>query len=156
MFYLPHTSPTSPQLIYFPFLILLFIFNFLPQFFIPSFTILLFPSSFLKSHLLHNFIIFPPCPPHFYCFPSSLIWTRAFRLVNAQSVQFSKITKKLKIDLCQFFSHWKEALFSLKSGNKKWGSPYSFLRRSCRKCAPHSFSPILERGLGRVSQYHVC
>ena len=110
----------------------------------------------MKSHLLHNFIIFAPCPPHFYCFPSSLIWTRAFRLVNAQSVQFSKITKKLKIDLCQFFSHWKEELFLLKSGNKKWGSPYSFLRRSCRKCAPHSFSPILERGLGRVSQYHVC
>ena len=36
------------------------------------------------------------------------------------------------------------------------GSPYSFLRRSCRKCAPHSFSPILERGLGRISKWHVC
>ena len=32
-----------------------------------------------------------------------LIWTRAFRLVIAQSVQFSKISKKLNIDLCQFF-----------------------------------------------------
>ena len=36
--------PTPLQLIYFPFLILLFIFNFPPQF----------------SSLLHNFIIFPP------------------------------------------------------------------------------------------------
>ena len=34
-----------------------------------------------------------------------LIWTRAFQLVIAQSVQFSKIAKKLNIDLCQFFSH---------------------------------------------------
>ena len=34
-----------------------------------------------------------------------LIWTRAFRLVIAQSVQFSKIAEKLNIDLCQFFSH---------------------------------------------------
>ena len=45
MFYLPHTPPTPPQLIYFPFLISLFIFNFPPQFF---------------YSLLHNFIIFPP------------------------------------------------------------------------------------------------
>ena len=34
-----------------------------------------------------------------------LIWTRASQLVIAQSVQFSKIAKKLNIDLCQFFSH---------------------------------------------------
>ena len=60
-----------------------------------------------------------------------LICTRAIRLVIAQSVQFSKIAKKLNIDLCQF---------SLK----------------CRKCAPHAFSPIIERGLGRVSIRHVC
>ena len=44
-----------------------------------------------------------------------LNWTRAFRLVMAQSVQFSKIAKKLNIDLCQFFSHRKEALSLLKS-----------------------------------------
>ena len=44
-----------------------------------------------------------------------LNWTRAFRPVIAQSVQFSKITKKLNIDLCQFFSHRKEALSLLKS-----------------------------------------
>ena len=31
-----------------------------------------------------------------------LICTRAIRLVIAQSVQFSKIAKKLNIDLCQF------------------------------------------------------
>ena len=36
-------------------------------------------------------------------FKVDLIWTRAFRLVVAQSVQFSKIAKKLNIDSCQFF-----------------------------------------------------
>ena len=54
MFYLPHTPPTPPQLIYFPFW-----FYFL--FFIPL-------LSFYS--LLHNFIIFPLPPPHCYCFPS--------------------------------------------------------------------------------------
>ena len=44
-----------------------------------------------------------------------LNWTPAFRPVMAQSVQFSKIAKKLNIDLCQFFSHRKEALSLLKS-----------------------------------------
>ena len=44
-----------------------------------------------------------------------LNWTRAIRHVIAQSVQFSKIAKKLKIDLAQFFSHRKEALFLSKS-----------------------------------------
>ena len=44
-----------------------------------------------------------------------LIWTRAIRPVIAQSVQFSKIAKKLNIDLRQFFSHLKEAMFVLKS-----------------------------------------
>ena len=34
-----------------------------------------------------------------------LIWTHASQLVIAQSVQFSKIAKKLNIDLCQFVSH---------------------------------------------------
>ena len=42
-------------------------------------------------------------------------WTRAIRLVIAQSVQFSKIAKKLNIHLCQFFSHRKKALSLLKS-----------------------------------------
>ena len=44
-----------------------------------------------------------------------LNWTRAIRHVIAQSGQFSKIAKKLNIDLCQFFSHRKEALSLLKS-----------------------------------------
>ena len=43
-----------------------------------------------------------------------LYWTQAIRSVIAQSVQFSKIAKKLNIDLCQFFSHRKEALSLLK------------------------------------------
>ena len=43
-----------------------------------------------------------------------LNWTRA-RPVMAQSVQFSKIAKKLNIDLCQFFSHRKEGLSLSKS-----------------------------------------
>ena len=46
---------------------------------------------------------------------AELNWTRAFRPVIAQSIQFSKIAKKLNIDLCQFFSHRKEALSLLKS-----------------------------------------
>ena len=46
---------------------------------------------------------------------AELNWTRAIRPVIAQSVQFSKIAKKLNIDLCQFFSHRKEALSLLKS-----------------------------------------
>ena len=48
-------------------------------------------------------------------FKVELHWTRAIRHVIAQSVQFSKIDKKLNIDLCQFFSHRKEALSLLKS-----------------------------------------
>ena len=44
-----------------------------------------------------------------------LNWTRALRPVIAQSVQFSKIAKKLNIDLYQFFSHREEALSLLKS-----------------------------------------
>ena len=44
-----------------------------------------------------------------------LNWTRAIRPKIAQSVQFSKIAKKLKIDLCHFFSHRKEAMSLLKS-----------------------------------------
>ena len=54
------------------------------------------------------------------------------------------------------FSHWKEALLLSKSWNKIRGSPYSFLRQSCKKCAPHVISPIFERGLGRVSKWRVC
>ena len=41
-----------------------------------------------------------------------LNWTRAIRPLMAQSVQFSKIAKKLNINLCQFFSHRKEAVLN--------------------------------------------
>ena len=34
-----------------------------------------------------------------------LIWVRTIRPFKAQSVQFSKIAKKLNIDLWQFVSH---------------------------------------------------
>ena len=44
-----------------------------------------------------------------------LNWTRAIRPVIAQSLQFSKIAKKLNIGLCQYFAHRKEALPLLKS-----------------------------------------
>ena len=44
-----------------------------------------------------------------------LNWTRVLRPVIAQSVHFSKIAKKLNIELCQFFSHRKETLSLLKS-----------------------------------------
>ena len=44
-----------------------------------------------------------------------LNWTCAFRPVMAQSVQFSKIARKLNIDLRQFFAHRKEARSLLKS-----------------------------------------
>ena len=57
-------------------------------------------------------------------------WTRAIRRVIAQSVQFSKIAKKLNIDMCHFFSHQREVagfFFSFLFFSK-WGSPYSFLQ----------------------------
>ena len=44
-----------------------------------------------------------------------LNWTRAIRPMRAQSVKFSKIAKKLNIDLCQFFPHQKKTLSLLKS-----------------------------------------
>ena len=49
------------------------------------------------------------------CSKVELNWTRAIRPVIAQTVQFSKIAKKLNIDLCQFFCHREEALSLLKS-----------------------------------------
>ena len=77
MFYLPHTPLILPQLIYFPFLILLFIFNFHPRphlpYIDPTWTPYWpFPTFFLHHHIS---IVFPPPPPpplpHFYCFPST-------------------------------------------------------------------------------------
>jgi len=49
-------------------------------------------------------------------FQVELNWTRKIRPVIAQFVRFSKIAKKKRgnIDLCQFFSHRKKALFLFK------------------------------------------
>ena len=49
------------------------------------------------------------------CSKVELNWTHTIQPVIALSVQFSKIAKKLNIDLCQFFSHRREALSLLKS-----------------------------------------
>ena len=49
-------------------------------------------------------------------FNAPLFTLRPIQPVIAQSIQlFSKIAKKRNIDLCQFFSHRKEALSLLKS-----------------------------------------
>ena len=77
-----------------------------------------------------------------------LIWTRAFRLVVAQSVQFSKIAKKLNIDLRQFFSYWKEALFLLKSWNKKWGHRTRFCGRAAESAHHMHFLRLLREDWG--------
>ena len=77
-----------------------------------------------------------------------LNWTRAFRPLMAQSVQFSKIAKKLNIDLCQFFCHRNQALSLLKSWNKKWGSPYSFLRRAAESAHQTHFLRFLGEDWG--------
>ena len=96
MFYLPHTPPTPPQLNYFLFLILLFIFNFHPRphlpYIDPTSTLhgplhLPYPQLFFPHHILlfsivllhhhhHVFYCFPlppPPPPHFNCFLSTII-----------------------------------------------------------------------------------
>ena len=64
-----------------------------------------------------------------------LYWTRAIQPVITQSVQFSKIAKNLNIDLCQFFSHRKEALSSLKPWNKNGGHRTRFCGRAAE--SPH-------------------
>ena len=87
-----------------------------------------------------------------------LIWTRCIRPVKAQFVQLNKITKKLNIDLCPFFCHWKEGLFLLKSWNKNMGvtalvfAAGQHAQKVCTTCASSDF----ERGLGRVSKWNVC
>ena len=45
------------------------------------------------------------------------------------------MAKILNMDFANIFSYWKEVLLSLKSWNKRWRSPYLFLRYSCRKCS---------------------
>ena len=71
-----------------------------------------------------------------------LIWVRTIRPFKAQSVQFSKIAKKLNIDLWQFVSHWKEAPFLLKSWNKNGGHRTRFvveLQKVRTKCIYSDF-----------------
>ena len=82
-----------------------------------------------------------------------LIWTLAVRPAIAQSVHFNKISKQQNIDLCQFFSHWKEAQFLLKSWNKRGGQRTRFCGRAAESAHQMHF---LEMGLGRVSKWHVC
>ena len=101
MFYLPHTPPTPLQLIYFPFLILLFIFNFHPRPHLPyidptstlhgphtdptlnffSNTFLLF-SSTTTTTFFYCFPLPLPPPPHFYCFPSTTTTATKFLLLS--------------------------------------------------------------------------
>ena len=77
-----------------------------------------------------------------------LNWTRAIRPVIAQSVQFSKIAKKLNIDLCQFFSHWKEALFLLKSWKKNGGHRTRFCGRAADSAHHMHFLRLLREDWG--------
>ena len=77
-----------------------------------------------------------------------LIWTRAIRPVTAQSLQFSKIAKKLNIDLCQFFSHLKEALFVLKSWNKNRGHRTRFCSRTAESAHKINFLRFLTEDWG--------
>ena len=74
------------------------------------------------------------------------------RPVKAQSVQFSKITKKLNIDLCQFFYEKKVALFLSKS----WKKTRFFARAACAESAHHMhFLRFWERN-GMYVEWHVC
>ena len=95
IFYLPHTPPTPPQLISFPFLILLFIFDIHPRphlLYIEPTSTLHGPhtdptpttTTFLLFSLHHHHHIstafFPPPPPptttpHFYCYSSTTTTT---------------------------------------------------------------------------------
>ena len=79
-----------------------------------------------------------------------LNWTRAIRPVIAQSVQFSKIAKKLNIDLGQFVSHRKEALSLLKSWNKKWGHRIRFCGRAAESAHQMHFLLFLREHWGET------
>ena len=73
----------------------------------------------------------------------------------AQSVQFSKIAKKLNIDLSQFFLIERKHCPYWNHETKDGGHRTRFCG-SCRKCSPKAFSSICGRGLGRDSKWHVC
>ena len=72
-----------------------------------------------------------------------LNWTRAIRPVIDQSVQFSKIAKKLNIDLSQFFSHRKEALSLLISWKKNGGHRTRFCGRAAESAHQMHFLRFL-------------
>ena len=57
----------------------------------------------LSTYLLRKMPFYAPVPT--LRSKVDLIWTRYIQPVKAQSVQFSKIAKKLNTDLCQFFYH---------------------------------------------------
>ena len=80
-----------------------------------------------------------------------LNWTRAIRHVIAQSVQFSKIAKKLNIDLCQFFSHRKEELSLLNNiiEKKNWGHHTRFRSRAAESAHQTHFLPFLREDWGK-------
>ena len=63
IFYLPHTPPTPPQLIYFPFLILLL--------FLIRIHDHIYRTSSPHRPYMDPTLTLPPPPPHFYCFPST-------------------------------------------------------------------------------------
>ena len=97
MFYLPHTPLILPQLIYFLFLILFFIFNctvhrphidptWTPHWpyphlsFFHRYISVVFHHHHHYHHRHHVSIVFPPPPPpppHFCCFPSTTTTTTA-------------------------------------------------------------------------------
>ena len=66
-------------------------------------------STYVPEKCLLMLMFLPYAPKE------ELNWTHAIRPVIAKSLRFSKIAKKLNIDLCHFFSHRNEALFLLKS-----------------------------------------
>ena len=70
------------------------------------------------------------------------------RHVIAQSVQFSKTAKKLNIDLCQFFSHRKEALSLLKSWLKNGGHRTRFCGRAAESAHQKHFLRFLREDWG--------
>ena len=108
IFYLPHTPPTPPQLIYFLFLILLFIFNFHPRpplpYIDPTSTLhgplhLPYPQLFFPHHISIVFYCFaPPPPPRFLLFPSSTTTTTTFQLFSFHNY-WTRLSVSQTIDL---------------------------------------------------------
>ena len=79
-----------------------------------------------------------------------LNWTRAIRPKIAQSVQFSKIAKKLNIDLSQFFSHRKESIKNTGKFNIHCrGSPWGSRTQQQAYCLSYAHSQHTESHLGK-------